>query len=112
MDNSKINVAEKRSIEVMENDVGVSVKMQEEHVHPNADPNTTAGPSKKKLKKRKDVDRTPLMLFNETFPSLGLTLESCSGPSHQPEFVMSVLFEGQFYINTINVYSISINFNM
>ena len=96
MNISHINVAEKRSIEqVTEGDVGVSKLMEGDHVHPN----TTPGPKRKKLKKqRKDVERSPLMLFNETFPSVEFILESSSGPSHQPEFVMSVLLEGKYII--------------
>ena len=58
----------------------------------------TIGPKRKKLKKhKKDVERSPLMLFNETFPSTEFIVESATGPSHEPEFVMSASLEGVKY---------------
>ena len=94
MDNSHANVSEKRKIEEsIESDVRI-VKMDTGHVQPDAS-QTTPGPKRKKLKKqKKNVEKTPLMLFNEIFPSVEFNLESCSGPSHEPEFVMSVVCEG------------------
>ena len=94
MNTSAENVGEKRTIEeATEGDVR-DVKM---NLGDHVEPNMTPGPKKKKFKKqRKDVERSALMLFNETFPSVEFTLESSSGPSHQPEFVMSVVFEGKY----------------
>ena len=56
----------------------------------------TPGPRRKKIKRRKNpnVERTPLMLFNETFPQLEIQLVKVTGPSHEPEFVMAIEFEG------------------
>lgn len=55
-----------------------------------------SGPKKKKQKK--NVERTPLMLLNEEFadPSqpIEFKVESESGPSHDPVFVLSVVFNG------------------
>ena len=97
MDNSHENLAEKRKVEeITEGDVR-SVKMESDHVVDHVQPNTTPGPRRKKFKKqKKDVDKSALMLFNETFPSVEFTLESSSGPSHQPEFVMFVALEGKY----------------
>lgn len=95
MDNSQTNKSEKRKIgETTIEDV--RVKMETDHV-----PNTKSpGPQRKKLKKaRKNVERTPLMLLNETFPSLEFILESAGGPSHQPEFLMSLVLEGDLFVN-------------
>ena len=95
MDTSHENMAEKRKIaEAQEGDLRV-VKMDEDD---HAESKTTPGPTRKKFKKqKKDVDKSPLMLFNELLPSAVFTLESSSGPSHQPEFIMSVVVEGKYW---------------
>ena len=92
MDTSHENMAEKRKIEeAQEGDLRVVKMDEDDHVQSK----TTPGPKRKKFKKnKKDVDKTPLMLFNEKFPSVAFSLESSSGPSHQPEFIMSVVVEG------------------
>ena len=96
--------AEKRKgNECVEEDVRI-VKMETDHVA--VSPVTavtaiTAEPQRKKQKIRKqknDLEKSPLMLFNEVFmKATEFNLESSTGPSHDPEFLMSIILEGERY---------------
>ncbi|XP_028404643.1 double-stranded RNA-specific editase 1-like isoform X2 [Dendronephthya gigantea] len=94
MDSNLPKSAEKRTIHEVSTD---DAKMETDNALATNTANTS-GPKRKKIKKHKnDIDKSPLMLFNETFPATEFILESSSGPSHDPEFVMSVSLDGVKY---------------